>query len=103
MTDTTTAGAHVRIPGSQIIVTYASQCERDRSLRLAEARQALAHDGVLRPPWAGLTEAEREHCAIEAWNWLIAAIWAGIAAPCPVHADAECSAVGEWAGHDDQP
>jgi hypothetical protein len=35
----------VRVTGSHatgIVITYASQCERDRSLRLAQARQALA-------------------------------------------------------------
>ncbi len=33
-------GVTVRMPGSAVLVDYASQCERDRSVRLAEERQA---------------------------------------------------------------
>jgi hypothetical protein len=79
------AGDEVRIqmPDSGVIVTYASQCERDRSLRLAEARQALAHEGVLATPWTELADDEREMAALEARNWLRAAIRSGIAAPAP--------------------
>jgi hypothetical protein len=69
----------IRIPGSSAVIDYASQAERDRSLRLAEARQELAHGGVgYVPPWAELTEAEREKSALEARNWLRAAVACGL-------------------------
>jgi hypothetical protein len=36
-------GSEIRVqaPGSAVMITYASQCERDWSLRLAQARQEL--------------------------------------------------------------
>jgi hypothetical protein len=68
----------VKMPGSAVIVTYASQRERDRSLRLAEARHAIAAEGVPCPPWAGLSDAERELAATEARNWLRAVGRAGL-------------------------
>jgi hypothetical protein len=88
-TDDDRHGGEIRVtaPGSSVVMTYASQCERDRSSRLAEARQQLAHEGALLPAWAELSEAEREDAAIEARNWLRAAIRAGIAPPCPLHQD----------------
>jgi hypothetical protein len=75
----------VRMPGSAVMVDYASQCERDRSLRLAEARQQIAAEGCFLPTWAELAEAERELAALEARNWLRAAQRSGLAAPCAVH------------------
>jgi hypothetical protein len=60
----------VKMPGSAVTVTYTDQRERDRSLRLAEARQAIAAEGVLCLPWVGLSDAERELGATEARNWL---------------------------------
>jgi hypothetical protein len=93
-----TTEVRVQIPGSGVVITYTSRCERDRSLRLAEARQDLAHESGMCPPWADLTEADRERSAMDARYWLTAAIRAGIAAPCPVHADVTCTAPGEWAG-----
>src|SRR6266516_2913774 len=68
-------------------MTYASQCERDRSLRLAEARQQIAHENAFLPAWAELSEAEREDAAAAACWWLRAAIRASIAPPCPLHED----------------
>jgi hypothetical protein len=68
----------VKMPGSAVIITYTDQRERDRSLRLAEARQAIAAEGVLCAPWAGLPDAERELAATEARNWLRAAGRAGL-------------------------
>jgi hypothetical protein len=44
----------VRVAGPQgtgIVITCPSQCERDRSLRLAQARQALAARGAGLPGW----------------------------------------------------
>lgn len=68
------------------MITYASQCERDRSLRLAQARQALAARGAGLPGWQDLTGAEREDAALEARNWLRAGEASGLITPCPVHA-----------------
>jgi len=73
------AEVRIQLPGSGVIVTYASQCERDRSWMLAEARQAIAHEGVLLPAWAELTDLHREMSALEARNWMRAAVRCGIA------------------------
>jgi hypothetical protein len=76
----TNSEVQVRMPGSSVIAAYENQRERDQALCLAEARQALAHAGVgYVPPWAELTEDEREKAALEARSWLRAAISAGIA------------------------
>jgi hypothetical protein len=69
----------IPVPGSGVLIDYASQAERDRSLWLAEARQELAHRGCFLPPWPALTDAERELAAVEARNWLRAAATAGMA------------------------
>jgi hypothetical protein len=71
----------IQLPASSVIVTYASQCERDRSLRLAEARQGIAERTGYIPPWAELAEGDREMATLEARNWLRAALRCGIAAP----------------------
>ena len=88
-TDDDRHGGEIRVtaPGSNVVMTYASQCERDRSLRLAEARQQIAHQNAFLPAWAELTEAEREDSAVAACWWLRAAIRASIAPPCPLHED----------------
>jgi hypothetical protein len=53
----------IPVPGSGVLIDCASQAERDRSLRLAEARQELAHRGCFLPPWPALTDKERELAA----------------------------------------
>jgi hypothetical protein len=75
----------IQLPGSAVIVTYDSQCERDRSLQLAKARQEIAGWAGYIPPWAELAGGDREMAALEARNWLRAAVRCGIAAPCPEH------------------
>jgi hypothetical protein len=79
------AEVRIQLPCSAVIVTYASQCERDRSLQLAEARQDLAEKTGYIPPWADLADGDRELSALEARNWLRAAVRCGIAVPCPAH------------------
>jgi hypothetical protein len=64
----------IPVPGSGILIDYASRDERERSLRLAQARQQIAHDGCFLPSWAELTDAEQEIAAVEARNWLRAAV-----------------------------
>jgi hypothetical protein len=76
----------VTMPGTGIIITYASQCERDRSERFARARQQIAGRAGLAPSWEALTSAEHEDAMLEARNWLRAGVAAGLVAPCPVHA-----------------
>jgi hypothetical protein len=68
----------VQLPGSGVVATYISGSERNRSLRLAEARQMVAHEGALLPTWAELTDREREMSALDARNWLRAAVRAGL-------------------------
>lgn len=70
----------VPLPGSGFMVTYRSQGERDRTLRLAEARQQLAHDGNGNPTWQELTDDERGTSELSARNWLRAAEIAGLLA-----------------------
>ena len=76
------AGPH----GTGIVITYASQCERDRALRLARARQDLAVRGAGLPGWQDLTGADQEDAALEARSWLRAGEASGLITPCPVHA-----------------
>jgi hypothetical protein len=69
----------VQLPGSGVVATYISGPERNRSLRLAEARQMIAHEGGPHlPAWPELTDREREMSALEARNWLRAAVRAGL-------------------------
>lgn len=70
----------VPLPGSGFMVTYRSQGERDRTLRLAEARQQIAHEGNGNPTWQELTEDERGTSELSARNWLRAAERAGLLA-----------------------
>jgi hypothetical protein len=72
------AEVRVQLPDSGVIVTYISLTERDRSLRLAEARQMVAHEGALLPTWTALNDYDRERSALEARNWLRAAVRAGL-------------------------
>lgn len=67
----------VQLPGTGVMATYASQQERDRSLLLAKARREVA--GVTCPAWTELSEGDREVAALEARNWLRAALGAGLA------------------------
>ena len=76
----------VQMPGSAVMISYASQCERDRSLRLAQARQELAERRAGLPGWVVLTDAECEDATLEARNWLRAGEAAGLITPCPLHA-----------------
>jgi hypothetical protein len=71
--------------GSAVVITYTSQRERDRSLRLAQARQEIAEREADGPSWAALAEDEREAAALEARNWLRTGEAAGLIVPCPVH------------------
>ncbi len=62
------------------MVSYTSQGERDRTLRLAEARQQIAHEGNGNPTWQELTDDERGTSELAARNWLRAAERAGLLA-----------------------
>ena len=64
----------IQLPGSGVVATYISGSERNRSLRLAEARQVIAEQTGYSPAWAELCEREREMAALEARNWLRAAV-----------------------------
>ena len=68
----------VSLPGSGVVATYASGSERNRSARLAEARQNIAREGTGCPPWLELTSREQEVSILEARNWLRAAVRAGL-------------------------
>ena len=81
MSGTPQGEIRVPIPGSGVVITYTSQGERDRSQRLAEARQQLAHEGRFLPTWQELTDYERTMSELEARNWLRAADRAGLLAP----------------------
>jgi hypothetical protein len=71
---------------SGFVFTYASQCEHQRSERLAEARQELAATGTgYVPGWEELTAGERIDSTIAARHYLRAAIAAGLMGDCPVH------------------
>jgi hypothetical protein len=69
----------IAIPGSGVVITYRSQRQRDQPLRLAEARQQLAHEGTFLPAWSELTPGEQETSAIEARNYMNAIDRAGLA------------------------
>jgi hypothetical protein len=83
------------LPGSAVVVTYASGYERDRSVRLARARQEIAERGCLLPGWAELSAAERGMAALEARNWLWAGIAAGLIPAYPVHGDGALAGAGQ--------
>ena len=52
-----------------------------RVVALAQARQQLAHEGMLHPTWGGLTPDEQEGSLPDARNYLEAAIRAGLVGP----------------------
>ena len=68
----------IQLPGSGVVATYISGSERNRSLRLAEARQVIAEQTGYIPAWAELNERDRERAVLEARNWLRAAVSAGL-------------------------
>jgi hypothetical protein len=72
----------VSVPGSGVVMTYASQCERDRSVVFAQARQARAAAGGLCPSWDALSGGDREVAAVEARNWLRAGVACGLVPAC---------------------
>jgi hypothetical protein len=53
--------------------------EDPRVLALAAARQQISHEGVHNPTWNELTTREQEGGLLDAWNYLHAAIRAGLA------------------------
>lgn len=60
----------IRLPGSGVVAEYASQREREQSVRLAQARQWIAERTGYIPAWTELGEGDRETAALEARNWL---------------------------------
>jgi hypothetical protein len=68
----------IRLPGTGVVVDYASQRERDQALRLAQARQRIAERTGYIPPWDELDEGDQETAALEARNWLRAAVECGL-------------------------
>lgn len=68
----------ISLPGSGVVVDYASQRERDQSLLLAQSRQRIAERTGYIPPWDELGEDDRETAALEARNWLRAAVECGL-------------------------
>jgi hypothetical protein len=60
----------ISLPGTGVVVEYASQRERDQSVKLAQARQYLAERTGYIPGWGELGEDDRETAALEARNWL---------------------------------
>jgi hypothetical protein len=62
----------------------AETSDQDVALRLAKARQWIAHQGTgYIPPWDGLTPVEQEQAETEARHWLRAAYNTGVLAPRP--------------------
>jgi len=80
MSNTPQGEIRVQFPGSRVVFTYTSQAEHDRTLRLAEARQQLAHEGSFLPTWQELTDDERATSQVAACWWLRAADRAGLTA-----------------------
>jgi len=68
----------IRLPDSGVIVEYANQRERERSVLLAQARQWIAERTGYIPAWGELGEDDRETAALEARNWLRAAVECGL-------------------------
>ena len=68
----------VSLPGTGVVVEYANQRERDQSVRLAQARQWIAERTGYIPAWDELGEDDRETAALEARNWLRAAVECGL-------------------------
>ena len=68
----------ISLPGTGVVVEYASQRERDQSVRLAQARQRIAECTGYIPGWAELGEEDQETAILEARNWLRAAVECGL-------------------------
>lgn len=68
----------IQLPGSGVIVDCASQRERDQSLLLAQSRQRIAERTGYIPSWDELGEDDQETAALEARNWLRAAVECGL-------------------------
>src|SRR5690348_617935 len=68
----------IKLPGSGVVIGYASQGERDQSVRLAQARQEIAHRTGYIPAWDELGQAGQEDATLEARNWLRAAVLCGL-------------------------
>lgn len=68
----------VTMPGTGLVIHYASQRERDQSARLARARQHQADATGYIPSWEELSDDDRETAILEARNWLRAAAAAGL-------------------------
>jgi hypothetical protein len=82
----------IRVPGSNVVMDYASEAERQAALLLAQARQAIA--GPMCLAWAELSGRDQEIAAVEARNWLRAAVAAKLL-PASVLADSwSCEAYG---------
>jgi len=73
----------IRLPGTGVVVDYASQRERDQSLRLAQARQRIAERTGYIPPWDELDGNDQETAVLEARNWLRAAVECGLTGEAP--------------------
>jgi hypothetical protein len=72
--------ARIRLLTAGVVVSYASQRERDRSLRLAQARQRIAERTGYIPGWDQLGTEDQETAILEARNWLRAAVECGLIA-----------------------
>ena len=68
----------IRLLTTGVVVSYASQRERDQSLRLAQARQRIAERAGYIPGWDELGTEDQETAALEARNWLRAAVECGL-------------------------
>lgn len=68
----------ISLPGTGVVVEYANQRERERSVLLAQARQWIAERTGYIPAWGELNEDDRETAALEARNWLRAAVECGL-------------------------
>jgi len=68
----------IRLLTTGVVVDYASQRERDQSLLLAQARQQIAERTGYIPGWDELGTEDQETAALEARNWLRAAVECGL-------------------------
>jgi len=73
----------ISLPGTGVVVEYASQRERDQSVKLAQARQRIAERTGYIPAWGELGEDDQEKAALEARNWLRAAVECGLIGEAP--------------------
>jgi hypothetical protein len=68
----------IRLPTHGVTVEYASERERERSVRLAQARQRIAKRTGYIPGWDALGTEDQETAILEARNWLRAAVECGL-------------------------